>query len=460
MEKEVAERIALIMRYKKQYKLFGEGNLNGKAINKVIYEFEAREGYKLGPEQKEAVHLCLGTNLCVITGGAGTGKTSVLKCVYHIIREAGGEINQMALAGRAARRMSEATGLPARTIAGFLTDDVTVYHADNTFVIDEASMLDLPMTFRILRRLPDGCRLILVGDAEQLPPIGPGLVFHLLAKSMVGIVPTVELKRVYRQEGTSGIPAVAAAIRGGKNSMPTIPDLPEYSGLGKGVSIYNAKASEMAEAIMRVYEDLGASDPEADVRVLAITREDKPHGVDGINKAFHVKYSQDKKRVLGYSEEQAPWKAPGQFAEGEPVMWTQNEWERELFNGTLGVVEKAYDAPVVEKHDPGEHFSANINFDTGKKDVTISDLDSMVLAYAITVHKSQGSQFKRVIIPIAKVPLLDKALVYTAVTRAVEQVVLVGDIDVARAAVEGGANADKRSVGLGHMLRLTIGEGV
>jgi exodeoxyribonuclease V alpha subunit len=460
MEKEVAERIALIMRYKKQYKLFGEKSVGEKAIDKGIKEFEAREGYMLGPEQKEAVHLCLGNNLCVITGGAGTGKTCVLKCVYHIIKEAGGEIKQMALAGRAARRMSEATGLPARTIAGFLTNDVTDCHSDNTYVIDEASMLDLPTTFRILRRLPDGCRLILVGDAEQLPPIGPGLVFHLLAKSMVGIVPTVELKRVYRQDGKSGIPAVAAAIRGGQDCMPTLPDLPEYNGLGKGVSVYYAKAGEIAEALMKVYNDLGASDPKADVRVLAITLKDKPHGVDGINKAFHWEYSQGKKMVLGYSEEQASWKAPGQFAEGEPVMWTQNEWDLDLFNGTLGVVEKAYDAPDIEKLDPGEHLSGNINFDTGRRDVTVADLDLMELAYAITVHKSQGSQFKRVIIPIAKEPLLDKALVYTAVTRGVEQVVLVGDIAAARAAVESGAIADRRHVGLGHMLRLAIGDSV
>jgi len=458
MEKEVAERIARIMRFK-QYKLFGEARLDEKAIGKGIEEFEAREGYSLGDEQKEAVHLCLGTSLSVITGGAGTGKTSVLKCIYYIIKKAGGEITQMALAGRAARRMNEATGLPARTIAGFLNDTDTDYRADNTFVIDESSMLDLPLTFQILRQLPDGCRLILVGDAEQLSPIGPGLVFHLLAKSMVGIVPTVELKRVYRQDGESGIPAVAAAIRGDQNSKPTLPELPEYTGLGKGVSVYAVEADEMAEAIMKVYDDLGASDPVADVRVLAITRGDKPHGVEGINKAFHRMYSKGKKRVLGYTEEQAPWKAPAQFAEGEPVMWTQNEWKRDLFNGTLGVVEKAYSAPSVEKFDPGEYLSAKVNFDTGRQDVTVADLDSMVMAYAITVHKSQGSEFKRVIIPIVEGPLLDKALVYTAVTRGIEQVVLVGDIGAARAAVEGGAIADRRMVGLDHMLRLTLGDG-
>ena len=355
--------------------------------------------------------------------------------------------------------LNEATGHPARTMAGFLIGTDTDYHADNTFVIDEASMLDLPTTFRILRQLPVGCRFILVGDAEQIPPIGPGLVFHLLAKSMLGIVPTFELKKVYRQDGESGIPAVAATIRGDQGCKPTLPELPEYTGLGKGVSVYPVEIGEMAEAIMKVYDDLGANDPEADVRVLAITRGDKPHGVEGINKAFHGRYSKGKKRVLGFTEEQAPWKAPAQFAEGEPIMCTHNEWERDLFDGTLGVVEKAYGAPAVEKPDPGEHLSANVNFDTGRQDVTVADLDNMKLAYAISVRKSQGSEFKRVIIPIVKGQLLDKAQIYTAVTRGVEQVVLVGDIGAARAAVESGAIADKRIVGLGHMLRLLLGNG-
>jgi len=462
MEQEVAERMAQIMRFK-QFELFGETSLNEKEIDEGLDEFEAIEEYQLGPDQREAVHLCLNNRLSVITGGAGTGKTTVLKAVYYIIEKAGGEIKQMALAGRASRRMNEATQRPARTIAGFLHDFNTDYSGDTTFVIDESSMLDLPTTLRALRHLPMGCRLILVGDAEQLPPIGPGLVFHLLVRELYGIVPTVELKRVYRQSDKSGIPAVAAAIRGGKDTPPILPELPEYSGLGCGVSVYPATAFGMADAIDRVYADLCETteknrDPEADVQVIAIVNNSKAHGVDGINAAFHRKYSAGRKWVLGYTEGNAPWKSPAQFVEGEPVMWKENDWERDLFNGTLGVIEKAYDAPEEEHIDPSEHLSAKINFDTGQKDVTIGDLDRMQLAYAITVHKSQGSQFKRVIVPVVKEPLMDKSLLYTAVTRGVEQVVLVGDIEAAREAVKNGAAADKRTVGLGHLLRLILGE--
>ncbi len=459
MEKDVAEKLNRIMRYK-QYDLF----VTDSQVDKYIAEFEDKEGYKLAPEQRKAVHLCLDNNLSVITGGAGTGKTSVLKCIYYVLKKLKGEIVQMAVAGRAARRMTQATGYPARTIAGFLNDSKKEYKSEDvTFVIDEASMLDLPMMYRILRQLHEGARLILVGDAEQLPPIGPGLVFHLLAKTMFGIVPAVALIRIFRQEDSSGIPSVAAAIRGDQDNDPTLPELPQYSGQGIGVSVYPAKNGEIAAALQEIYADLcetetGERDPKADVQILAIISRDKPHGVEGINKAFHAKYSKGKKRVLGYTEKQAPWAAPAQFTVGEPVIWKQNEWERDLFNGTLGVIEKAYDAPSTEKPDPGEHLSAKINFDTGKQDVMISDLDSMDWAYAITVHKSQGSQFKRVVIPIVKGDLLDKALVYTAVTRGVEQVVLVGDIEAAKKAIEDGAAADKRDVGLGHMLKLVLGD--
>lgn len=462
MELEVAERMAKIMRFK-QFELFGEASLNVKEIDEGIDAFEAIEGYQLGPDQREAVHLCLNNRLSVITGGAGTGKTTVLKAVYHIIEKAGGEIRQMALAGRASRRMNEATQRPARTIAGFLNDHNTDYKGDTTFVIDESSMLDLPTMLRVLRHLPEGCRLILVGDAEQLPPIGPGLVFHLLVRELHGIVPTVELRRVYRQSDKSGIPAVAAGIRGCQDSSPSLPELPEYSGLGSGVSVYPAPASGMVDAIKKIYSDLcetseGDRDLDADVQVLAIVNNGKDHGVDGINSAFHKKYSLGRKRVVGYTEENAPWKNPAQFAEGEPVMWKVNDWERDLFNGTLGVIKKAYDEPEEESLDPSEHLSAKISFDTGLKDITVGDLDSMQLAYAITVHKSQGSQFRRVIVPVVKEPLMDKSLLYTAVTRGVEQVVLVGDIDAAREAVKNGASADKRTVGLGHLLRLTLGK--
>lgn len=456
MEKEVAEMTIRIMRFK-QLELFGEKHFSTAEIDKAIVEFEVNEGFLLANRQKAAVHLCLDNGMSVVSGGAGTGKTSILKCVYHVIKKSGGEICQMALAGRAARRMTEATGYPARTIAGFLSDNNEGYSKGTTFVVDEASMLDLPTTFHILRNLPDGCRLILVGDAEQLPPIGPGLVFHILAKQMVDIVPTVELKTVYRQKSASGIPAVAEAIRGKDKEPPTLPDLPEYSGLGKGVSVYSAKFADMAEVLKKIYAELGGNYPEADVKILAITKDISPYGVGGINNFLHNEYAKGQKLVFGCNPELGEWcyGYGGPFTEGEPVIFTYNDWARNLFNGTLGVVEEAYNPPSDGTLDPNT-FCASVHFDTGVQDVCVKDLSNLKLAYAITVHKAQGSQFKRVVIPIKKGPLLDKALIYTAVTRGVEQVVLVGDISAAKEAIENGAAVDKRQVGLRHMLGISI----
>jgi exodeoxyribonuclease V alpha subunit len=135
-----------------------------------------------------------------------------------------------------------------------------------TIVIDEASMLDLPLTFQILKKVPPECRLIFVGDSEQLPPIGPGLVFHLLAKDLQGQVPAAELTKVYRQSDRTGIPAVAKAIR-----EQRWPDLPRYSGKGEGVSIIPAKLHKAEEIIQRVYADLGGNDPDADLHILCVT---------------------------------------------------------------------------------------------------------------------------------------------------------------------------------------------
>ena len=458
MEKEIAEQLAKILRFK-QPGLLGEKRFEAAEIDKAITEFEEQEGYPLGNEQRAAVHLCLDNNLSVITGGAGTGKTSVLKCLYHILNKAGDKNCQMALAGRAARRMTEATGYTARTIAGFLASTNKNYTAEGmTFVIDESSMLDLPTTFQLLRRLPEDCRLILVGDAEKLPPIGPGLVFHVLAKLMIGIVPTTVLTKVYRQEGVYGIPAVAEAIRGTEQKDPTLSELPKYSGPGKGVSIYPAKPVEMEKVLTKIYAELGGDKPGEDVKILAITRDMGPYGMRGINRFLQNEYALGKKRVLGFNADLKVWSNSGEFAEGDPVMFSHNDWDRDLFNGTLGVVEKAYAPPSDEYVDPSVTPSAKVSFDTGTQDITVEDLGSLELAYAITVHKSQGSQFKRVIIPVRKGPLLDKALVYTAITRGIEQVVLVGDIDAAREAIENGAATDKRQVGLGQMLKSIIRE--
>ena len=314
-------------------------------------------------------------------------------------------------------------------------------------MIDEASLLCLPLTFQILKKVPSECRLILVGDPEQLPPIGPGLVFHLLAKDTQGLVPAVELTKVYRQSSASGIPTVATMIR-----QRRWPDLPGYCGKGRRVSIAPTRSYEVEEMLQRVYADLGGNDPASDVQVLCVTRDGSPVGVSGINTSLQNMYATGKKQVCCFNEIRGKWVLASGFAVGDPVMFTRNDWGRNLRNGSLGVIAEAYDPPRATHGDPWAHKCARILFDTGPQDMTARDFSNMELAYAITVHQSAGSRFKRVIVALKKSHLLDKALVYTAVTRGVEQVVLVGDIEAAKQAVEAGAAGDRRQVGLGCLM--------
>ena len=289
---------------------------------------------------------------------------------------------------------------------------------------------------------------------SRLPPLGPGKVFHLLAKELAGIVPTSILTKVYRQEGRTGIPAVAEAIRGSEDTASTIPNLPAYTPKGSGVSVYKATTTAaIYEAEEKVYADLGGNSPDADVQILTATET----SVASINMLLQNEYASGKKRVLAYNTEFKSWSNSCAFAEGDPVMFTHNDWERDLFNGSLGRIIKAYNQPKDKVADTAHTKSANICFDTGTKNLTVKEVDSLTLAYAIKVQKTQGRRHKRVIIPLLKgANLIDKAWVYTAVTRGTEQVVFVGDIDIAKAAVESDAVADKRQVGLGHMLQFIL----
>lgn len=414
-------------------------------ISQAIAEFE-REVHPLGEEQRQAVRLAMASRIAVITGGAGVGKTSVLKAVYRSVAASKGKVLQMALSGRAAKRMREATGLPAMTIAGFLHSVTESDLAQYThLVIDEASMLDVPSAFRIFRRVPEHLNVILVGDAFQLPPIGPGLVFHLLAD--LSGMPVARLTKVYRQSGTSGIPTFSQSVRNGN-----WPDLPRFDGRGQGVSFVPADADGMAEAIDWLYRELGGSDPEQDVQVLCATKADKPWGTTGINRLLHEIYAAGQPEV--YTVDGDGQVVLTGISVGDPVIYTKNDWDRSIFNGSLGRVVScnevapggsavAHDAPVPV---------CTVDFDGLQVHLSSEDMELLDLAYAITVHKAQGSQFRRVIVPVSHSKLLDRTLIYTAITRGVEQVVLVGDVDAAKRATVAAPFALKREIGLRYLL--------
>ncbi len=384
-------------------------------LDEIYAAFTTRTSLSLNTPQQEAVRLAVSSPLACITGGAGVGKTTVLRAVHLAAEMLGfGGVFQMALSGRAAKRMTEATGRHAYTIAGFMLGvDAGKISLDGEYIIvvDEASMLDLPHCYRIMRRMPPGSKLLLVGDAAQLPPIGFGLTFHALAGHPE--IPTVELTEIHRQAAATGIPQASIAIRNGE-----VPALPAYAGLADGVSFIDAAPGEIIDRLLDVVNDLGGV---GSCQVIGAVKQG-PAGVRTINHVFHDLVAAGRDQRHG-------------FAAGEPVIWTVNDYQRGLFNGSLGQVVTAKDMLVVE-------------FDGVKHQLEDGDAREMEHAYAITVHKSQGSQFERVVVPVLPSRLLDRTLLYTAITRAERQVVLVGDRTAFELAVQAPPVPSRRETGL------------
>lgn len=395
MERFIAERVAAMLSagwLTRQPRLGSTDAAN--ALWDRLDACQAGEGLlQLNVGQREAVLMALSTPLAVLAGGAGVGKTTALRAIHRLAESGMRPIWQMALSGRAAKRMEEATGRPATTIAGFLAKagagDIDL-QADWLLIIDEASMLDLPTLYRILRLMRPGHGLLLVGDPGQLPPIGFGLTFHALAAS--DLIPRVELTEVHRQAASTGIPQASAAIREGR-----APSLVEFGGRRPGVSFIDVAAGGAASAVLDLVDRLGGV---GKVQVVGAIKQG-PGGVRTLNAAFHA--------LVGDTSNL------GSFAVGEPVLWTRNDYDLGLRNGSLGQV-------------VGVSETLDVLWDDGARIPLTADLlQYLDHAYAITCHKAQGSQFRRVIVPVFKNRLLDRTLLYTAVTRAQEQVVLVGD---------------------------------
>jgi exodeoxyribonuclease V alpha subunit len=332
--------------------------------------------------------------------------------------------------------MTAATGRESMTIAGFLAKvDPDTLDFSTVIVVDEASMIDVILMYRLLRHLPDGVRLILVGDPSQLPPIGPGLVLHSLAG--LASIPQTELKTVMRQTAESGIPAVAVAIRDHK-----APHWAQYSGNGDaGVSFLQCSHANMVETIRNVYAELGGDGSNFSVQILSVTNGDQA-GVKNLNSILHDQYQSGAEQVFCFDQEYGVAAARTihdvPINVGDLVMFTQNDYTLGLRNGSLGKIIAALQ--VVEAEDP----CCVVDFDGIEYKLTTRQMQSLVHSYSITVHKAQGSQFARIIVPIKRTRLLDQSLIYTAVTRGVEQVVLVGDENVALAAIKEPATATTR----------------
>lgn len=374
-------------------------------------------GVDLHQQQAQAVRLAMQGRFGLVTGGAGVGKTTALRAICAAAEAFGSVVHQMALAGRAAVRMREATGRPASTIAAFLKGCETGKIAlgpESLIVVDESSMLDLPTLYRLLRHMPENCRLLLVGDEAQLGPIGFGLTFHAFVA--VPGIPKVRLTRIYRQAEASDIPAVAAEVRNGR-----LPSLPADLAGDDGVVLVPTVGTPSAARVVDVLAAIGGF--AEDVRILSPVKAG-PVGTVALNAAFHA--------IMAAGRPRMP---RNDFAVGEPVIFGRNDYRLDLRNGSLGTVVEIEDDTLVADFDGVRHRFQGF---------ALADLS---LAYAITVHKAQGSQFRTVVMPIVPGRLMDRSLIYTALTRATDRVVLIGDAAILAQATAREAAAGRRLTG-------------
>ncbi len=376
---------------------------------------EARAGITLSPSQREAVAAFLKSKVLVLTGGPGVGKTTLVDALLRIVFAESLRIALAAPTGRAARRLSESTRMEAKTIHRLLEVDPSTGRfrrgRDNPLeadlvVVDEVSMIDVLLARSLLEAMPPGAALLLVGDADQLPSVGPGQVLRDLLES--GAVPAVRLTEIFRQAAESRIVVGAHRIRDGH-----LPDLTNPP----GTDLFFFDAMDPEDAARRVVEVVSERiprrfglDPTRDVQVLVPVHRG-PLGARALNEALGKALNPGgTPRVSRFGQELAP---------GDRVMQVENDYDKEVTNGDLGVV-TAVDL------DEGE---LRVSFDGREVTYGFDELDVLQLAWATTIHKSQGSEYPAVVIPLGMThyAMLERNLLYTAVTRGRKLVVLVGD---------------------------------
>lgn len=419
-------------------------------VDKALAWAEKKIGYALAEGQSRAVELALTQRVLVITGGPGVGKTTILNSVLMILGAKKVEAVLCAPTGRAAKRLAESTGLEAKTIhrlldsqggaAGFARDAESPLKGD-LFVVDEASMIDLPLMAAFLGALPEGAHLLLVGDIDQLPSVGPGSVLSDLIES--GAVPVARLSEIFRQAAESQIIRAAHDINRG--------DLPvEISGEAKADPDADfffierddpeAAASTIVDLIRTRLPDKYGFDPTSDIQVLTPMHRGSL-GTAALNARLQDALNPANETTFEIERFGARYRS------GDKVIQLRNDYDKGVFNGDIGqVVEVGTDPGRVEVRFDGGRLA---NYEPG-------ELDELAPAYAITVHKSQGSEFPCVVIPVAtqQFVLLQRNLLYTAVSRGRKLVVLVGQRKAAAMAV---GNDDSRSRYRGLLGRLRRG---
>ena len=413
-------------------------SIDEKRINFYINQYESKKCFNLNSLQKEAIFGAIKHRFLIINGGAGVGKTTLLDALYSVFHKLDIIPVQVALAGKAAKRMAEATNQEAHTIARFIKN----FNANNyegrqlVIVVDESSMVDLPSMYRLLRCVPNSAHVIMLGDIGQLPPVDFGLVFHELVP--MHDIPKITLTEVRRQDKHSNIPAISASIRNGILPTFSYDDVVHIDING-------------ANAIQKRAVSLYLEKPDETQIICATTKM-----VNDINKRC---VALNNSKPLKVFIEEANHYLDTEFKLHDKVMCCSNLYAHDLMNGSIGTICQVYNVmKIINNDDNDEPLSSfgKILWDDGiEREISLDIINALRHAYAMTIHKSQGSQFKQVIIVLDKAPNIDRTMCYTAITRAVEKVYLVGPLNILSQALTH-ESASKRNVDLGHKVKALL----
>ncbi len=420
-EKTISERLISL----------SSANLPWPAIDptRAIPWVEKRLGIKLAESQKKAVALALKAKVLVITGGPGVGKTTIVNAILKILMAKGARVALAAPTGRAAKRLSESTSLPAKTIhrllefdpisGGFKRSMEFPVECD-LLVVDETSMVDVPLMASLMQAMAASAALIIVGDVDQLPSVGPGQVLTDVIESKK--IPVTRLTEIFRQAARSRI--ITNAHRVNQGIMPVL-SRPQTG----DSDFYFVETDEPADAVSKIVELVKTRigrrfglNPVRDIQVLC------PMQRGGVG-ARSLNIELQKVLNPGFEDQLAVERFGFTYRIGDKVMQTENDYDKEIFNGDIGFID-AIDPDARE---------VVIKFDERAVKYDFGELDEIVLCYATTIHKSQGSEYPAVVIPIMTqhYVMLERNLLYTGITRGERLVVLVGQKKALGMAVQG-----------------------